>query len=200
MDFFLKGGPLMWPILIESVLALWVIIERAIFALAVLPRRRKALSDLASGVANPGSTTSADVAGELGDFAAAIDRARQEGALNQSLLVLQADRLVGEAEKNISILNIVAQSAPLLGLLGTVMGMIRAFIRIQALGGQVNPSDLAGGIWEALITTAAGLTVAIPALIAYMGYSRMADRYARHVESAVSQIVHKLSRSGLEVG
>jgi len=199
MDFFLKGGPLMWPILIESVLALWVILERAIFVLAVLPRRRKALADLVSGIGNPDQSVPQDVAGELGDFAAAIDRARQEGALNQSLLALQADRLVGEAEKNISILNIVAQSAPLLGLLGTVTGMIRAFIRIQALGGQVNPSDLAGGIWEALITTAAGLTVAIPALIAYMGYSRVADRYARHVESAVSQIVHKLSRSGLEV-
>jgi biopolymer transport protein ExbB len=84
-------------------------------------------------------------------------------------------------------------------LLGTVMGMIDAFIQIQNLGGQVNPSDLAGGIWVALITTAAGLTVAIPALIAYIGYGRVADKFSHSVDSAVSQIVHKLSRAGLEI-
>jgi biopolymer transport protein ExbB len=79
------------------------------------------------------------------------------------------------------------------------MGMIETFLRIHEMGGQATPSALAGGIWEALITTAAGLTVAIPALIAYIGYGRAADRFARQVESAASQIVHKLSKEGLEV-
>ncbi len=189
----------MWPILIESVLALWVIVERTVFALVVLPRMRRALERMSQDVGNPEAETDVEISRDLGDFAVAIKRAREQGTLNQSLLMLQADRLISEAEKGLSILHVVAQSAPLLGLLGTVMGMIQAFIQIQTLGGQVNPSDLAGGIWTALVTTAAGLTVAIPALIAYIGYGRIADRFSRYVAGAVSTIVHKLSKEGLEV-
>jgi len=70
-------------------------------------------------------------------------------------------------ERGLDSLATVAGVAPLLGFLGTVTGMIRAFMDIQSLGGQVNANVLAGGIWEALVTTAAGLTVGIPALIFY---------------------------------
>jgi len=77
--------------------------------------------------------------------------------------------------------------------------MIQAFIRIQDLGGQVTPSDLAGGIWEALITTAAGLMVGIPALIAYIAFAKTVERFAIETDAAVSEIGHRMSRSGLEV-
>jgi biopolymer transport protein ExbB len=196
MDILLRGGILIWPILLESVLALWVILDRAYYCLAVLPKRRRALHDV---VQKSGDVEKLDSDDSLGDFTKAVIRAKEEGVLNQSLLNRQAENLINESEKYLSILHVVAQSAPLLGLLGTVMGMIDAFIEIQNLGGQVNASDLAGGIWEALITTAAGLTVAIPALIAYIGFGRVADRYSQQVDSAVSQIVHKFSRSGLEI-
>jgi biopolymer transport protein ExbB len=199
MDIISRGGLLMWPILLESVIALWVIIERIIFVAAVLPKRRRGLVELAAsaGQGDPDSKPNPDDG--LGELRRAVDKARREGGVNSSLLAMHADRLVQEAERYLSLLHIVAQSAPLLGLLGTVMGMIQAFIRIQALGGQVNPSDLAGGIWEALITTAAGLTVAIPALIAYIVFARVADRFAHEAEAAVSQIVYRLAQSGLEV-
>jgi len=196
MEFLSRGGILIWPILLGSVLALYVIIERAIFVASVLPARRKALKALVESLGNPGEKLDES---KLGSFTKAVNRAREEGAVNQSLLMQQADSLVGEAERGLSLLHMIAQAAPLLGLLGTVIGMIGAFIEIQDLGGQVTPSDLAGGIWVALITTAAGLTVAIPALIAWIGYSRSADRYASFVESIVWQIIHKLSRSGLEI-
>jgi biopolymer transport protein ExbB len=196
MDLMVRGGPLMWPILIESILALWIIIERGYFVTAVLPRLRAALSRLVDNAGNPGDKESPDESNEL---AKAIKRAREDGAVSRTLLTLEAERLAGTAERYLSILSIVAQTAPLLGLLGTVMGMIDTFIKIHEMGGQATPSALAGGIWEALITTAAGLTVAIPALIAYIGYGRVADRFARQVESAASQIVHKLSKEGLEV-
>jgi biopolymer transport protein ExbB len=199
MEIIVKSGPLIWPILIESVLALWVIIERSIFFISVLPRRRKALIELVAEITKEGGKVSDASVDELGGFAKAIRRGMEEGSLNQSLLSLQADGLVGEAEKFLSLLNIIAQTAPLLGLLGTVFGMIGAFIQIQNLGSQVTPADLAGGIWEALLTTAEGLTVAIPALIAYIGFGRAADRYAQQVDAAGSQVVHKLSKSGLEI-
>jgi len=199
MDILLQGGILIWPILLESVLALWVIIERLVFLLSVLPRRRRALDRFPDELTDPPTAISDATASELGGFAKAVRKAREEGSLNRSLLSLQAEKLVNEAEKNLSVLNVVAQTAPLLGLLGTVIGMIDAFIQIQNLGGQVNPSDLAGGIWVALLTTAAGLTVAIPALIAYIGFGRVADRYAQLIDSTVSQVVHKLTRSGMEI-
>ncbi len=199
MDFLLRGGPFIWPILIESILALWVIIERCVFTFSVLSRKRKALREIAESIGDGKHGAENDVLSELGDLGNEIRKAREQGTLNLSLLSLQADRLASEAERQLSILHIVAQSAPLLGLLGTVTGMIQAFIRIQEIGGQVNPSDLAGGIWEALITTAAGLIVAIPALIAYIAFTRVAERFADEVHAAVSQIAHRLSRSGLEV-
>lgn len=196
MDLMVRGGPLMWPILIESILALWIIIERGYFVAAVLPRMRLSLGRLVESIGSHGDKAPAE---ESSGIAKAIVRAREDGAVSRTLLTLEAESLAGSAERYLSVLSIVAQTAPLLGLLGTVMGMIDTFIRIHEMGGQATPSALAGGIWEALITTAAGLTVAIPALIAYIGYGRVADRFARQVESATSQIVHKLSKEGLEV-
>ena len=72
-----------------------------------------------------------------------------------------------ELERFLPTLALVANVAPLLGLMGTVTGMIKAFQAIQNLGGKVNASVLAGGIWEAMLTTAEGLAVAIPALVAH---------------------------------
>ncbi len=91
-------------------------------------------------------------------------------------------------ERGLDSLATVASVAPLLGFLGTVTGMIRAFMDIQALGGQVNANVLAGGIWEALITTAAGLTVGIPALIFYNG-----------LVGRVRHFVFEMERSSMEL-
>lgn len=70
-------------------------------------------------------------------------------------------------EKGFDWLSTIASTAPLLGFLGTVTGMIQAFMKIQQLGGTVNASDLAGGIWEALLTTALGLTVGLITVFFY---------------------------------
>lgn len=74
---------------------------------------------------------------------------------------------VRQLEKHLRGLELVASTGPLLGLLGTVMGMVTAFARLAAAGSQIDPSLLAEGIWEALITTVGGLVIAIPALTAY---------------------------------
>jgi len=196
MDWIIRGGIIMWPIMLGSVVALYLIIERAIFLLSVLPARRKALGKVVEKIEASGKKL--DVS-EPANFVKAVNSAINEGAVNQSLLMREADELVSEAEKGLTMLNVIAQVEPLLGLLGTVTGLIRAFIEISNLGVQVTPSDLASGIWEALITTAAGLFIGIPALVAWMGYNRAADRYAVFVESSVLKIIHKLSRSGLEI-
>lgn len=87
--------------------------------------------------------------------------------------------------RHIRLLELVAMIAPLLGLLGTVTGMIQSFQELELAQGAANASVLAGGIWQALLTTAAGLVVAIPAAVAATLFSARIDGAAHEIESAV---------------
>lgn len=91
-------------------------------------------------------------------------------------------------ERGLAILTLIASIAPLVGLLGTVLGLIQAFQQIAAAGSRVEPATLAGGIWEALLTTAAGLSVAIPAAVAATYLQRKVDVEAQHMEDAATQV------------
>jgi biopolymer transport protein ExbB len=96
-------------------------------------------------------------------------------------------------EKNLRILAALAHLAPLVGLLGTVQGMVVAFSKIESIQGTVKPSDLAGGIWEALLTTVFGLVVAIPCMALYHAFEGHADKIARQM--AVTSLDDLLSPS-----
>lgn len=89
----------------------------------------------------------------------------------------------------IRLLELIAMVAPLLGLLGTVLGMIQSFQDLELAQGAANASVLAGGIWQALLTTAAGLLVAIPAAVAAGLFAARIDRVAQSIESAVSELM-----------
>jgi biopolymer transport protein ExbB len=90
-------------------------------------------------------------------------------------------------QKHLRLLDLIGMISPLLGLLGTVMGMIQAFQNLAAAEGAANASILAGGIWEALLTTAAGLIVAIPASLAAGLMADRADRAAAAAEATIGQ-------------
>ena len=92
------------------------------------------------------------------------------------------------AREGLRALELIATIAPLLGLLGTVLGMIGAFQVLQSSGNQADPSDLAGGIWEALLTTAAGMAVAIPAGVALSWFEGIADRLQSDLEDLASRV------------
>jgi biopolymer transport protein ExbB len=85
-------------------------------------------------------------------------------------------------------LELIATIAPLLGLLGTVLGMISAFQVLQTSGNQADPSDLAGGIWVALLTTAAGMAVAIPAGVALSWFESITDRLQSDLEDMATRV------------
>jgi biopolymer transport protein ExbB len=85
-------------------------------------------------------------------------------------------------------LELIANISPLLGLLGTVLGMIEAFKQLEQAGNRVDPSILSGGIWQALLTTAVGLAVAIPALLAHQWLERKVERSALMMEDAATQV------------
>jgi biopolymer transport protein ExbB len=99
-----------------------------------------------------------------------------------------AKALLGEARTGLRALELIATIAPLIGLLGTVLGMIAAFQALQTSGNSADPSVLAGGIWEALLTTAAGMAVAIPASAALTWFESVADRVQADMEDAATRI------------
>jgi biopolymer transport protein ExbB len=115
------------------------------------------------------------------DPAFAEDQAREE-----TTRVAKAELV--RARAGLRLLDIVVTIAPLLGLLGTVFGMIAAFQTLQQSGAQADPSDLAGGIWEALLTTAAGMGVAIPAAIALSWFESVVDRVQTDMEDLATRI------------
>ena len=85
------------------------------------------------------------------------------------------------------VLEVIGGLAPLLGLFGTVLGMIEAFQQLEAAGSQVDPAILSGGIWLALLTTAAGLAVAMPAVIIYVFFDRYLEQLAHDLEILVGK-------------
>jgi biopolymer transport protein ExbB len=90
----------------------------------------------------------------------------------------------------------IAHLSPLLGLLGTVMGMITAFIRLEEAGSKVNPSILAGGIWEALLTTAFGLIIAIPAMAAFYYLEGEVDRVRAAMKDVSVRVLLHFGKTG----
>ncbi len=116
------------------------------------------------------------------------DRAEAEAGRVGSLEVQRLERFVG-------LLSFVGRIAPLLGLLGTVIGMVRLFIGLQsAAPGQVDVSLLSAGIWQALLTTAAGVVVAVPSLAAHAWLSARIDAVALQIHDAVERFLTALPR------
>ena len=85
-------------------------------------------------------------------------------------------------------LEVIAALSPLLGLLGTVLGMIKVFRELELAGSKVDPSILSGGIWEALLTTALGLSIAIPAVLMVNYFDRVIDRTRHRMEDSATQV------------
>ena len=113
----------------------------------------------------------------------------------QEQIDLEARGLLRQAQSGFRILELIITAAPLLGLLGTVLGMIDAFQAMQMAGEAVKPADLAGGIWEALITTAAGMVVALIALGIHTVLEAIVDQFKYRLEKVATNAASALSGS-----
>ena len=120
---------------------------------------------------------------------AARNAAGQPDGPARATLDAEAAAEMGRLRSGFRFMELAATAAPLLGLLGTVLGMIEAFRQLEAAGTKVNPSLLAGGIWEALLTTAAGMVVALIALACLSIMESLAERTAARTERAVNAIL-----------
>ncbi len=172
LTFLTRGGVLMVPILLCSIIGVALILNRAV----IYRRLRLRGFSLPTAVRKALEKENYDAAfkGVDGDTAGAMiirdtliySRERGIHSITNSFMIA-ADGLISNMERYLRGLATIASLSPLLGLLGTVIGMIKSFSQIELHGGSVNASLLAGGIWEALLTTAAGLVVAIPCLLFY---------------------------------
>lgn len=200
VEFIDKAGPLIWPLGLCSLVAVTIIIERMIALRRgrILPREIvevveavRPAGDLTVAIAvcrrNPGvlsniMRTGLEQASEPWEIMrdAVLDVGRQETTL---------------LERHLVWLQTIAQAAPLLGLLGTVLGMIKVFAAIS-LSGLGDPQALSEGISEAMITTAVGLGVGIPSLIAYNLLAAKSEGLITSIEAYASQLVARLRQRG----
>ncbi|MEL6363942.1 MAG: TonB family protein [Pseudomonadota bacterium] len=134
------------------------------------------------------------VAGRRGVIARVMEAALRgrvlgldEGQVREEVERVARVKLDG-LERGLPLLSVIATSSPLLGLLGTVLGMIEAFQQLQSAGDRVDPAILSGGIWEALLTTAAGLSVAIPSAAFFAWLQRAVDVAGQHMENAATRV------------
>lgn len=171
IEFFRAGGPLMWPLLLLSVLSLAVLVERfLVFQTNACPKFRETPEEALKAFSNAQGYES---------FAEALKTGRE------TAVVSAGNAVVARLEARLSILSVIARLSPLLGLLGTVFGMIETFSAVASAPGGVEMTALADGIWQALITTAAGLSIAIPTIL---GLS--------YFESRVDDVTERLNRAG----
>jgi len=111
-----------------------------------------------------------------------------EQRIRDEALKREGNKLLSLLADRMRLLSAIATVAPLLGLLGTVAGLVQAFHMIELKGGVIQPSDLAGGIWSALITTVAGLCVGIPALLMHNYFQGLSETTSQQMEEVVSEL------------
>ncbi len=200
-QWFEKGGPVMWPLLACSVVGLAIIAERLIFFLRIRfdydRFKRDVISRLGGESRRDTIRSCRQHRSPVAQLAAVyLENTDQPDALRQDILRREGSRQLELVETRLRGLSVIAHIAPLIGLLGTVTGLVVAFQRIEAVSGVVQPADLAGGIWEALLTTVFGLVVAIPCMAAYHAFEHKADAIARQMQFMVSELNEHFGKSG----
>jgi len=191
----MQGGPVVLILLAMSVVAVAIVLVKLWqFWRARVGARSSAVEALyLFRYGRPHDALSA-LRGARDPMAVAVGRAIRgrkrglpEAMVREEVLRLGGD-MIEDLRSYLRPLEVIASLAPLLGLFGTVLGMIEAFRQLEAAGNQVNPSVLSGGIWEALLTTAVGLAVAIPTVAVLNWLERRVERLAHDMESAVTAV------------
>ena len=189
-SFFLKGGPVMWPLLITSIITLTVVVERVLFLLREHAMRQPKVIEKIFTEVEAGKIEQAILLGDQSkDFVVntlVYGLRHRDHALSNALMQA-ANTELKRFSQGLPILDTVITLAPLLGLLGTVTGMIHAF---GLLGGREleGPTVITGGIAQALIATACGLGIAIIALIPFNYLNARLEEARHEIEDTVTHL------------
>lgn len=205
-ELMLKGGPLVWPIIGCSVLGLAIFLERSFYLSRLWKGEKTLIKEMEeySGVCSirkflDNVDLNNGPAGRM--LAEAGDICCSDKGVLEAVLDYRIDAEIGSASKHMDFMATLAAVSPLLGLLGTVTGLIKAFMIIEAAGGRVNAGMLAGGIWEAMLTTALGLAVAIILVLGHrllMARIRLLEEHLQR--AAVFFLKHFFSASAKQPG
>ncbi|MBI4619708.1 MAG: MotA/TolQ/ExbB proton channel family protein [Desulfobacterales bacterium] len=202
LDYFLKGGPVMYPLLLCSLIAFTFVIERIIFWVREEKRRNQNLVDEVLNFAEKGDyQKAAEMAGGCGDYVAKVlfsGLVHRDFSLTSAMEMAAAEE-TKRMKKYLSILDTMVTLSPLLGILGTVTGIIHSFELLGSTGIE-HPEAVTAGIAEALITTAAGLIIAIPTLFSYNYFLSKTDDAILNMEKYGTdlEIVFEKNRSGVK--
>ena len=193
LELMQKGGPVMWVILALSIVGLAVFLERLVY----LHRAQVRVGEFLRGLANLVREDRTDevrrqclaTPGPVARVVLSAVLARDCPRAELRDIVQEAGQLeVPRLERHLSLLGGISYAAPLLGLLGTVLGLLEAFYLVSTQGGYATVADLSGAVYQSLISAAAGLAVAIPALIG-----------AGYINARVQDLVHDMERAGIEM-
>lgn len=200
-DFIFKGGPIMGLIILCSVIAFAVFLERVWYLRNAQIDTNRFMKEISNKLKTNKVMEALDMCNiTKGPIARILkagiikhDRSRQE--IKEAIEDAGVHE-VPSLERNLGVLATIAHISPLLGLLGTVVGMLKAFQVIEEKATSmipINPGDLAGGIWEALITTVAGLSVAIPTYVVYNYLVSKVDSFVVEMEKSATELVNLLT-------
>lgn len=203
VNLFQQGGPVMIVLLILSVLAMAIILLK-LFQFSRSGLRRSgfvehAISALHSGQKDKALETLQQQHGPVAKVMESAVRCGTNSWMSAKDIEAEVSRVGSAQIRNLESwlrgLSTIAHLSPLLGLLGTVTGMIAAFMRLEEAGSRVDPSILSGGIWEALLTTAFGLTVAIPAMAAFYYLEGEVDHVRAAMKDSTIRIMLHFGKS-----
>ncbi len=203
-DLFALGGPIMWPLLACSILTLAIILERLTVLRGTGVHARRFLDEVRDAVKRRKVAEALAICDRTTSPLAAMVRMglsrHEQGreAVRQAIEEAGA-REIPRLERHLTTLGTIAHLAPLFGLLGTTLGLIRCFHAMQVKAAAlhpVGPADLAQGIWQALLTTTAGLMIAIPAGLAYNYFARRVQQQVWELQSAATDLLQWLAGEG----
>jgi len=187
-ELMIKGGPVMWPLLACSIVALAVVFERVIFWMVVSLRKNQKLINRIFTLTEEGDFDTAIKEGEAS--LCLVCRILTSGLAHRNYGLVQsleaaAMQEIEKMKRYLSVLDTIITLAPLLGILGTVSGIIISFDLLGTTGIE-DPKAVTGGIAQALLTTAAGLAIAIVALLPYNALTRKVERVTRYLEQLMT--------------
>ena len=199
-EFMQKGGWIMWPILLCSVIAFAIVIERWIRLRQEQIDTKAFMEQISKSLKRNKIMEALDLCDRTGGPIANILKAgilKHDRPRNEVREAIEDASIheVPRLERNLPVLATLAHIAPLLGLLGTVTGLVKAFQVIESKAtvlNPINPGDLAGGIWEALLTTVFGLCVAIPTYVAYNYLVSRVDGFVLDMERSATDLMNIL--------
>ncbi|MBI2095638.1 MAG: MotA/TolQ/ExbB proton channel family protein [Candidatus Omnitrophica bacterium] len=200
-SLILKGGWVMAPIIAGSVVALTLVLERLWFFWTIrldAPSFGESVFRLVKAKDFAGAARLCErMRGPLAEiFRVGLEHAGEPVMEIDRVMEREGNRQIQEAEKNLNFLLVIIGIEPLLGFLGTILGLIRAFMAWETLGASVTVSALAAGIYQAMITTAAGLIVAIPYFVVYHAFVGRVNSLSQDLTHFGGEFVSVLAKTG----